>query len=99
MDPSSIGANLSVIRNHFELFVILLVGLPAFTLLLMKFWIAGRSTRVQRTTNWFVPTDLESEAAKLHYSIGKHSVAFASPTQRNTRHAVAVRNPSSRRSA
>ena len=90
MDPSSIGANLSILRDHFAPFVVLLFGLPALTFLAMRFWIAGRSAKAQRTTNWFVPTDLESESARLHLSMQLH---------RNSRHAVAVRKSSSRRSA
>lgn len=66
MDPSSIGANLSILRDHFAPFVVLLFSLPALTFLVMKFWIAGRSAKTQRTTNWFVPTDLESESALQH---------------------------------
>ncbi|WP_348264664.1 hypothetical protein P8935_09025 [Telmatobacter sp. DSM 110680] len=98
MDPSSIGAKLSTVRAHLEIFVVLLVALPAFSFLMMKFWIAGRSAKVQRNTNWFVPTDLESEAAKMHYSMQHNSVAFAH-VRRNQRTAVTVRKPSSRRSA
>jgi hypothetical protein len=98
MDPSSIGENLLIVRAHLELFVVLLVALPAFSFLLIKFWIAGRSTKVQRTTNWFVPTDLESDSAKLHYSMQHNSVAFAQ-VHRNQRTAGPVRKSSSRRSA
>jgi hypothetical protein len=98
MDPSSIGANLSIVRAHLELFVVLLVALPAFSFLMMKFWIAGRSMKVQRNTNWFVPTDLESDAAKMHYNMQHNSVAFAQ-VHRNSRTAVPVGKSSSRRSA
>jgi hypothetical protein len=98
MDPSSIGANLATFRDHLEFLVALLVVLPAVSFLLMKFWIAGRSARVPRTTNWVIP-DLESESAPTHHSMQQHSVAFAHQVSRNSRHAVAVRNSSSRRSA
>lgn len=99
MNPASIGANLSLVREHLPLFVFLLFGVPAVSFISIKFWIAGRSARVQRTTNWFVPTDLESESAHMHYSMQHQSVAFAHRVNRNSRHAVAVRNTSSRRSA
>ncbi len=99
MDPSSIVGNLSMVRSHFELFVFLFFGLPALSFLAMKFWIASRSARAQRVTNWFVPTDLESESARTHYSMQQQSVAFAHQLHRNSRHAVAVRKSSSRRSA
>ena len=99
MDPANFGANLSFVRDHLPLFVFLLFGVPAVSFISMKFWIAGRSAKVQRATNWFVPTDLESESAKLHYSMQHNSVAFVHQVHRNSRHAVAARNSSSRRSA
>jgi len=99
MDPSSFGPHFSLLLGHMELFVFLLFGLPAITFISIKFWIAGRSSRVQHSTNWFVPDDLESDAAKMHYSMQHKSVAFAHQVHRNSRHAVAVRNSSSRRSA
>jgi|GEM_PF-6274556 len=99
MDPASFGANLSIVREHLPLFVLLLFGVPALSFISMKFLIAGRSAKTQRTTNWFVPTDLESDSAKLHYSMQHNSVAFAHQVHRNSRHAVAARNSSSRRSA
>ena len=99
MDPASFGAHFSIVRDHLQLFAVLLFALPTVSFLSMKCWTAGHSARVQRTTNWFVPTDLESESAKLHYSMGNQSIAFANRAQRNTRHAVAVRISSSRRSA
>jgi hypothetical protein len=96
VDPSSVVANLSMIPSHFEFFVVLLFGLPAMTFLAMKFWIAGRSTRAQRVTNWFVPTDLESESARMHYSMQHQS--GAPRVHRHLRHADAVKNSSSKRS-
>jgi len=99
MDPSSIGAHFSIVRDHLQLFAALLFAFPTLSFLSIKIWSAGRSTKVQRTTNWFVPTDLESESARLHYSMQHQSVAFAHQVHRNARHAVAVRNSSSRRSA
>jgi hypothetical protein len=98
MDPSSIGASLANVRDHLEFLVVLLVGLPAVSFLLIKFWITGRSARVLPTTNWFVP-DLESESSTMHHSMQQQSVPFALQVSRNSRHAVAVRNSSSRRSA
>jgi hypothetical protein len=98
MDPVSLSVNLSMLRDHLPLFVCLLFGVPALSFIGMKFWIAGRSSKVQRSSNWFVPTDLESDAAKMHYTMQHNSVAFAHQVHRNSRHAVAVRNSSSRRS-
>jgi hypothetical protein len=87
-----------MIRDHFAPFVALLFGLPAVTFLAMKFWTAGRSAKAQRTTSWFVPTDLESESARMHYAMQHQSVAFAHQLHPTARHAVAARKSSSRRS-
>lgn len=99
MDFTNFGSNFSMVREHLSLFAFLLFGLPLFSFVSIKFWIAGRSSRVQRATNWFVPNELESEAARMHYDMRHQSVAFAHRAYRNSRHAVAVRKPSSRRSA
>ena len=99
MDPASFGAHFSMVRDHLPLFLFLLFGLPPISFVCIKFWIAGRSAKVQRTTTWFVPADLESDAAKMHFSMQHNSVAFARRGHRNSRHAVAARNSSSRRSA
>ena len=98
MDPASFGTNFSMVREHLQLFATLLFGLPAVSFVSIKFWIAGRSTKPQRATDWFVPSDLESEAARMHYEMGRSSVAFAHRVNRNSRHAAAGRNSSSRRS-
>ncbi|MGA8088825.1 MAG: hypothetical protein WCA10_16205 [Terracidiphilus sp.] len=96
MDPSSIGANLSVIRNHVELFVVLLFGVPAVFILAIKLWVAHRATRAQRITNWFVPTDFDSESARLHYSMQHQAVALAHKSRRNARHAAPARKSNSK---
>jgi hypothetical protein len=98
MDPANVGANFSMVREHLQIFAVLLFALPALTFVSIKFWIAGRSAKAQRTTDWFVPSDLESEAARMHYEMGRNSVAFAHQVNRTSRHAVAARNSSSRRS-
>ena len=98
MDLANPGASFSIIYEHLPLFVFLLFGLPIISFIGVKFWIASSSSKAQRTTNWFVPDDLESESAKIHYSMQHNSVAFAHQVHRNSRHAVSVRN-SSRRSA
>ena len=78
MDPSSIGAGLTNVREHLPLFLACLAGLPIVSFLTLKLWIAGHASKAQRTTNWFVPTDLESESERMHYNMQKGSVAFAS---------------------
>jgi hypothetical protein len=64
----------------------------------MKLWIAGHASKAQRTTDWFVPTDLESDAAKLHYGMRSQSVAFVKGRHPKPRHADA-KDSSLRRSA
>jgi hypothetical protein len=90
VDVPNLGRNLSMVSEHLQLFAILLFALPSASFLSIKLWIAARASKSQRTRNWFVPDDLESDAARLHYSMGKHSVAFAyarKPAQQiKTRH-------------
>jgi hypothetical protein len=66
-----------MVSEHLQLFAILLFALPSASFLSIKLWIAARANKTPRTRNWFVPDDLESEAARLHYSMGRNSVAFA----------------------
>jgi hypothetical protein len=95
MDPATLGATLSTIREYLPLFFLLLFGLPIITFVAITFWIAGRSAKVQRTTNWFVPTDLESDAARMHFSMQHNSTDFT----RQRRRAARGRNSSPRRKA
>lgn len=88
MDIPNVGASFSMVREHLQLFVILLFALPAISFVSIKFWIAARASKVQRNTNWFVPTDLESDAARMHYSLQHNSVAFAHQVRRNSRATV-----------
>lgn len=99
MDPANFGPNLSVVRDHLPFFLFLLFGLPVMSFIGFKFWIVGHSARVQRTTHWFVPTEIESDAARMHFSLQHNSVAFNRQVHRKARHAGAARNASSRRSA
>ena len=86
-----------MVREHFQLFVILLFALPLISFVSIKCWIAARASKVQRSTNWFVPTDFESEAARLHYGMGHNSVAFNHKARPNLR--PAQQNSKVRRSA
>ena len=86
MEIADLGTNLSLVRDHLSLFSLLLFALPLTSFLGIKFWIAARASKVQRSTNWFVPTDLDSEAARLHYSMGRQSTGFTQ--RRNLRHSV-----------
>ena len=97
MDIPNLGANFSMVREHLQLFAVLLFALPLISFVSIKFWIAARASKTQRLTNWFVPDDLDSEAAHVHYSMGRNSVAFAR-ARRRPRPAPAAR-PRIRRSA
>lgn len=77
MDIPNLGASFAMVRDHLQIYAILLFALPLVSFVTIKFWIAARASKTQRTTNWFVPDDLESDAARLHYSMGRNSVAFA----------------------
>ncbi|HEY2467969.1 MAG TPA: hypothetical protein VGI45_09005 [Terracidiphilus sp.] len=77
MDVPNLGANLSMVREHLQLFAILLFALPSASFLSIKLWIAARASKTTRSTTWFVPDDLESDAARMHYSMGRSAVAFA----------------------
>jgi hypothetical protein len=99
MELANLGGDLSFVREHLQLFTFLLFGVPLISFACIKFWAASHSAKVQRTTNWFVPTDLESETARTHYGMGHQSVAFAHQINRNSRHAVAARKSNLRRSA
>jgi len=77
MDPSSIGAGLATLRQHLPVFLICMAGLPVLSFLTLKLWVARSATKVQRSTNWFVPDDLESETARVHYGMRGQSVAFS----------------------
>lgn len=86
MDIPNLGANFSMVREHLQLFAIFLFALPSASFLTIKLWLAARGARkTQRTTNWFVPDDLESEAARLHFSMGRNSVAFAHARKPNVK--------------
>lgn len=82
MEIANLGANFSLVRDHLSLFSLLLFALPLSSFLGIKFWTAARASKVQRSTDWFVPTDLDSEAARLHYSLQPRP---ASSSRRNTR--------------
>jgi hypothetical protein len=98
MDLQNLGSNFSILHDHLQFILCLFFGLPLMSFVSIRFWIAARASRVQRTTSWFVPDDLESDAARLHYSLQHHSVAFANSLPRHPRHANASRNSASRRS-
>jgi len=79
MDPASLSAHFSTVRDNLPLFGFLLFSLPITSIF-----------------SWFVPSDLESDAAKMHISMQHSSVAFAHRVDRNSRDTVAVRKSSTR---
>ena len=98
MGLQNLGSNFSILHEHLQLILCLLFGLPLLSFISIRFWIAVRASRVQRTTNWFVPDDLDSDAPRLHYNLQHHSVGFAKTQGRRPRHAVATNVPSRRSS-
>jgi hypothetical protein len=99
MDIPNLGANFSMVREHLQLFATLLFALPLISFLSVRIWLAARASKVQRTTNWFVPTDLESDAARMHYAIGRNSAAFAHQARSDARATATARNSKMRRRA
>lgn len=98
MGLENLGSTFSILHEHLQLILCLFFGLPLLSFISIRFWIAVRASRVQRTTNWFVPDDLESDAARLHYTLQHHSVAFAKSRARHPRHAIATNVPTRRSS-
>ena len=92
MDPANFTASLSMVRDHLPLFLCLLFGLPVVSFIGILYWVAAHAAKVQRNTHWFVPTDLESDAAKMHYSMEQDSVSFARHLRRRVRHSTADRD-------
>ena len=97
MDIPNLGANFSMMREQLLLFVLLLFALPLISFVAIKLWIAARANKTQRTSNWFVPDDLKSEAARIHYSLGGNHVAVSHT--RNSSIPAMERNGRTRRSA
>lgn len=85
MDIANFGANFSMAREHLTLFAFLVFALPFIGFAGAKLWIAARASKSQRRRDWFVPVDFNSEAARLHYSMGNQSVAFVT-ARRHPRH-------------
>jgi len=82
---ANFGGNLPMVREHLTLVLFLLFAMPVTSFMMIKLWIAARANKSQRRTEWFVPHDLESEAARFHYSMGHQSVAFAKQVRRGRR--------------
>ena len=62
MEITNLGASLSVVHAHLQLFAFLLLALPATSFITIKFWLASRSnSNVQRKTQWYVPPAEDSE--------------------------------------
>ena len=100
MDTLNLGADASVLRSHIELFAFLLLALPAISFLTMKFWLATRTTsKVQRTTEWVVPQELEPERARPLRGRPASSTLTVHQIACQRRHAAATKIPSLKRSA
>lgn len=97
MDPANLGSSFSIVREHLPLFLSLLFGLPVISFVAIKIWIASGSSKTQRTTNWVVPDDLESESATMHYSMQHNPVAVSHRIRRDARPPFIAHDPGSRR--
>ena len=100
MDTLSFSVNASVVRSHIELFAFLLLALPAISFLTMKFWLATRATsKVQRTTEWVVPQELEPERARSLRGRPARTSLTVHQIECQRRHAAAMKISSLKRSA
>lgn len=62
MDFIDLTADLYVVRAHIEFFACLLFALPPVSFLGIKFLLTTRTaSKVQRSTQWFVPSEPEAE--------------------------------------
>jgi hypothetical protein len=65
MEFVNLTPDLSIVRAHVELFAYLLFALPPVTFLSIKFWITLKTaSKVQRSTQWFVPNELDSQETR-----------------------------------
>ena len=68
MDPANVGANFSMVREHLQIFAVLLFALPALTFVSIKFWIAMRDV---------IPSNMHltaSEGGKFDHLIAEHGL-------------------------
>jgi hypothetical protein len=100
MDIVNLGANLSIVRDHLLSFSFLLFALPPFTFLSIKFWLTARAaSKVQRTTQWSVPADLDSGGMRSLCETRQGSVASVHQLQPQTRDVAAMKDAVLKRTA
>jgi hypothetical protein len=65
MDIMNLGSTLSIVRDHLPLFAFLLLALPPFSVITIKFWLAHQSaSKTQAPTEWFVSRDQDSDGMR-----------------------------------
>jgi hypothetical protein len=78
-------AHFSMVQGHLLLFALFLLALPVISFLCIKLWTTARASKVPHNTLWFVPDDLDSHAAHMHFSMRRNSMAFARARGRRNR--------------
>ena len=87
MEIPNLVAHFSMVQEHLQLFGVLLFAVPVISFLGIRLWTAARASKMPQNTLWFVPDDLESEAAHIHFSMGRNSMAFARARSRGNNRA------------
>ena len=65
MDLIKTLSELSFLRQQLAFFCLLFFALPPLSFIAIKFLLGARAaSRTQRTTQWFVPQDLDSDAMR-----------------------------------
>ena len=79
-------AHFSMVQEHLLLFAVLLLAMPVISFLCIKLWTSARAKKVPHNTLWFVPDDLDSDAAEMYFSMRRNSLALApARSRRNNR--------------
>ncbi len=84
MDILNLGSALTIVRDHVPLFAFLLLALPPFSFITIKFWLAHRSaSKTQAPTEWFVSRNQDSDGMRCLFDqeSGKSDFNSDSPYQ------------------
>jgi len=77
MDPMHLTLGLSFALDHAEIYGYLLLALPALSFLSIKIWFISRDdAKAERTTQWYLPPSVESDAMKIVFNHSRRSVVF-----------------------
>lgn len=73
--------SLPLAQTHAESYGFLLFVLPALSFLLIKIWFISRDdAKAERTSQWFLPQNMESDATRLVFNYSRRSVVFVHET-------------------